>query len=488
MFEYPTLNINIGDVIGLIGNNGSGKTTFMKNLFNSLKNKDVVSNFSGTVALVEQIQPIVDTGSGGEITKRAIVNALHKSPDLLILDEPSTNLDVIQQKWLFRQIQHYSGTVILITHDENLLKLTNRIWSIEYRKLNDFNVNYKNYVEIQSKKNQKLHLAYRRQKQEIDRLKKQVIKRKQTANRIKHGNGKKISSSEFKNAKTHHDSMEKKMQKKASALESRINKIDKITLPKQSKPVRFVDPSSKYLSKKTVLNIDNCDIKFNGRTLINNVHLLLKYGEHIFIKGNNGVGKTTLIKNILAHKDTFINKSVKVGYFDQMNQNLEASKTVWQNAISISNQNNQVVLHVLSALGLLELQQKLVVSLSGGQKVRLQLAKVLLGNHQILILDEPTNYLDLRAKQALIDFLNNYPGTIILVSHDVSFTNQINGYFYTIEDNHLLSELGTQKFSDSNQELILNLKYKLDLMMLDEDVNIEQLRKIKARITSLENS
>ncbi|MCK8624866.1 ATP-binding cassette domain-containing protein [Apilactobacillus xinyiensis] len=140
LFDYPTINVNDGDVVGLIGDNGTGKTTFINQLCKHL-NAQTISNFDGTFELVEQIQPIIDTGSGGEITKHAIMQALHKVPALLILDEPSTNLDVVQQKWLSQQIKNYYGMVILITHDEKLLKLVNRIWAIQNHQLSEFNGN-----------------------------------------------------------------------------------------------------------------------------------------------------------------------------------------------------------------------------------------------------------------------------------------------------------------------------------------------------------
>ncbi|WP_220751222.1 ATP-binding cassette domain-containing protein [Apilactobacillus xinyiensis] len=483
LFDYPNINVNDGDVVGLIGDNGTGKTTFINQLCKHL-NAQTISNFDGTFELVEQIQPIVDTGSGGEITKYAIMQALHKVPALLILDEPSTNLDVVQQKWLSQQIKNYHGMVILITHDEKLLKLVNRIWAIQNHQLSEFNGNYATYLKEQaSQKNSQL-VAYKEQKNKINRLKQQVIKRKQAAQRIKHGNGKKMSSSEFKTSKTRHDSMEKKMQKKATALKTRIDKLDKLIPPKHDKEIKFIDPAGQQFMKKTVLHVRKMDVKFKKTTLISQVNLSLKYGEHVNIQGVNGSGKTTFIKQILASKDYF-NQSISIGYFDQLNQNLVLTQSVWQNSIADSTQDNQVVFHVLSALGLLAFKDRLAMNLSGGQKVRLQLAKVLLGSHQVIILDEPTNYLDLKAKQALITFLNNYPGSVILISHDVAFTNQIKGKTYFIKNKRWLDSLSVQTFSNRNKGNLMDLKYRLDAMIQNPDTDIEDIRKIRQQIDDL---
>lgn len=271
------------------------------------------------------------------------------------------------------------------------------------------------------------------------------------------------------------------MQAGAKAIENRIahmNLVDKVIT---EKPIKFVEPNEKFYLKKTVLNIFNQNIAIDGRLLIKNVSFKLKYGDRLWLRGNNGTGKTTLVNTILKAKDEFIPKEINTGYFNQELNQITLDKSIWNNVSENSSQTNQVIHAVLGGLMLKNINQ-LAKELSGGQLVRLQLAKVLLGDNQLLFLDEPTNYLDLNTKDALKNFLKNYPGTILLISHDREFAKSVISKELVIKNKQLLDPNYLVKYSDSNYGELLRLKFQLDQLINDPSANFSDIKRLEEKI------
>ncbi|GEO47889.1 ATP-binding cassette domain-containing protein [Companilactobacillus kimchii] len=488
LFTFPNLIVHSDEIIGIIGDNGAGKTTFFNYIIKNIRRKKLI-NFNGTYSLVKQIQPTDDMKSGGERTKAAIIESLESHPALLMLDEPSTNLDTTQQVWLKDIINSFNGKLLLITHDESLLNLVNSLWIINDKKLTVYNESYSEFLLNKEKSYKKQLTSYKQQQIQISKWKKQIQKREQRAERLKKGNGRKLSSSEKKAAgMTSHDTMERKMQKSAKSLESRMNRTIKVQRPRTVKPIKFVDPNTKLLDSRTVLNIKDTTIKINDRILIDDVNLKLKYGDHIQITGKNGSGKTTMIKMVLRHKEKFFLNHISIGYFDQNHTSLADKDKVNSLIRASSDQNSQTIFATFSALGIKEILPRKVSELSGGQKVKLQLAKILLGPHQLLILDEPTNYLDLRAKKGLEDFLINYPGTIILINHDIDFTEKLNFKTYNIKNKKLLNPILNNHYSSSEDNNLLLLKQRLGTFITDPNISMEEIKDLQNKIKKLETN
>lgn len=487
LFKFNKLVVHSKQQVCILGKNGCGKTTFIKSIVNGLSNGLLNSNYVNNFDYVPQLPENINSLSGGEKTKAALVKAFRKRNSLLLLDEPSSNLDETQQQWLQVELKKHNGPIIIVSHDEELLNQADELWVIDQQVLKVFHGNYQTYCKQKAKEDAAQNTAYRQQRNEIERLKKQVISRTQKAYRLKNGNGKKMSNSEKKSAgRTSHDAMEKKMQQSAKAIQRRIDRMEKINHVFKAKPIKFVDPNKAIYQKKTLLSIQNENIFIGEKQLINHVNLKVKYGNRIWIRGQNGSGKTTLIKHILNHREKFIPSNINVGYFNQELKQIDLNKTVWNNAAENSVQTNEVIFSVLAGLDLKDFNQP-ANQLSGGQKVRLQLAQVLLGNNQLIILDEPTNYLDLGTKKALKEFLENYPGTLILISHDRNFATKVTDQSLFIHDKKLEKFDKAIKYSKPTQGEILKLKMTLDQLIADPRSSQNEIKNIKEKINFLKS-
>lgn len=479
LFTHNRLVISGKKIIGIVGRNGVGKTTFLKQIISIIKNS------GESFAYVAQLQETTDPISGGEKVKKNLLKSFNSKPDILILDEPSANLDEEQCSWLMDKMRLFIGVILVVSHNVDILNLVDEIWAINSEKLKVYSGNYDLYINQRKKEEEKQNHTYEFQQRQIKRLKQEVVKRKQRAYRLKKGNGKKMTNSEKKAAgRTSHDGMERKMQAGAKAIEKRIEHMNLVDKVATKKSIKFVEPNEKLYLKKTVLNIVHQNITVSDRLLINNISIKLKYGDKLWLRGNNGTGKTTLVNTILKDKIKFIPKEINVGYFNQELKQIDADKSVWENAVEGSNQSNQVIYAVLGGLALKNINQ-LAKELSGGQQVRLQLAKVLLGNSQLLILDEPTNYLDLDTKDALKTFLENYPGSLFLISHDHKFAKSVTRQELLIKDQQLLDSDHLVKYSKPNSGELLRLKFKLDQLMNDPSADFANIKELEKKIDEI---
>ena len=476
LFTHNRLVISRNKIIGIVGRNGVGKTTFLKQIVSIIKNN------GGSFSYVKQLPKITDLISGGERVKKNLLKAFNSSPNILILDEPSSNLDEEQCNWLMDKMRLFTGIILVVSHNVDILNLADEIWAINLEKLKVYRGNYDVYIKQREKEEEKQTRTYESQQRQIKRLRQEAIKRKQRAYRLKKGNGKKMTNSEKKAAgRTSHDGMERKMQAGAKAIENRIshmNLIDKVTT---EKAIKFIEPNEKFYLKKTVLNVFDQNITINGRLLIKTVSFKLKYGDSLWLRGNNGTRKTTLVNTILKDKDKFVSKEINIGYFNQELNQINLDKSIWDNVSENSSQTNQVIHAVLGGLMLKNINQ-FAKELSGGQLVRLQLAKILLGDNQLLLLDEPTNYLDLDTKDALKNFLKNYPGTILLISHDREFAKSVSSKELIIKDKQLLDPNYLVKYSNSNSGKLLQLKFKLDQLISDPSADFSNIKKLEEKI------
>ncbi|UQS83668.1 hypothetical protein [Bombilactobacillus thymidiniphilus] len=184
--------------IALIGNNGTGKTTFFQQILTAIRTGHSQLQVTGNVAYVPQIPMDQADLSGREQTKALIVKALQQKPAVLLLDEPSANLDPQQQQWLKQELQHFSGIVLLISHDLNLLNSATEIWSVEQHQLTVVKGNYAKFKQQRARQLHKQESLYQQQQKEVHRLQQQIAKRQQQAQRMKKVNGNKLSFSEKK--------------------------------------------------------------------------------------------------------------------------------------------------------------------------------------------------------------------------------------------------------------------------------------------------
>ncbi|MFT8812180.1 ATP-binding cassette domain-containing protein [Oenococcus sp.] len=486
LFSIDHLAMFKGDRIGIVGNNGSGKTTLLKAIFN----KDTAIHYHVSAAMLPQIQDL-NQQSGGEKQKQVLLQLLKMPVEILLLDEPSSNLDADNQQWLISSLKKFSGSVIIVSHDRALLdSLANKIWAFSGGQVTEYSGNYTEYQAQLKAAQARQSVAYALNEKKKSRLEAQVIKRTQAAYRVKKGNRGKLSQSDKKAvSRSSHDHLEKKLQSGAKAIEKRIARMPKLQKPAHESRLQFVDLSSKEKHGQTLLRLSNFTLMRNHQQLIAGIDLKLVFGEHLVLRGPNGSGKTSLLTAIAGSKDPKIwrNSSARIGYFKQTLPLASPDETLFALLRRQSKQTNQVILHLLGSLGFNQtLFNRPMKLLSGGERVKANLAAVLLGRFNLLLLDEATNFLDIRAMDALRDFINSYPGGVILVSHDQNFADQIKAGQLEIHQKELINPTVQPKSSKSNQLLLLEQK-KIELMSNPEP-DLIAIRKITSLIACLNHS
>ena len=347
----------------------------------------------------------ISTFSGGEKTRLSMAKLLLSEPDLLILDEPTNHLDMENVAWLENYLSSYNGAIVIVSHDRYFLdKVVNVVYNLEFGKLKKYVGNYSKFLKQYEEDYEKQLKEFTSQQKDIKRLEEFVQK-----------NIARASTS-----------------KMAKSRQKVLDKMELIDNPKKDDKAANIEFNIKEQSGRDVLMIENLKVGYDGKQVGNAYNFSVYKGDRIAIVGRNGIGKSTLIKTI-AKKQNAISGSVhygskvSLGYYDQKQAEFESSKTIlnelWDEYPLMKEAEVRTVLgrFLFRWEGVL----KIVRDLSGGEKARLQLAKLMLEKNNLLVLDEPTNHLDITSKQVLEDALENYEGTIVFVSHDRYFINKI---------------------------------------------------------------
>lgn len=441
LFEIDHIQVNQGDCIGLIGPNGVGKTALLNILAQKRQpDKGSIKNES-TCELIPQLKKTDSTKSGGEITQEYINQTLNKNPSLLLADEPTTNLDTDHIEWLEKALVNWQGAYIIASHDRQFLDaVCTKIWEINEGKLKEYKGNYTDYTKQKSLEKQQqiteyeIYLSKKRQLEEAIKHKEQKAARATKK-------PKQLSSSEakIKGAKPYFAKKQKKLQQNAKAIETRLEKLKKVNKPQEEISIKMNIPNKDLIKNKTIIRADDLQIKMEGRILVNQCQFTVSGGDKIAIVGNNGVGKTTLIKQMIHnHSHIDISRSVKIGYFSQNLDILYNQQTILKNVMSTSKHDETLIRIILARLNFRgDDVYKQVQVLSGGERVKVALAKLFVSDVNTLILDEPTNFLDIKAVEALESLLKEYVGTLIFASHDRQFIQHVATRIFSIDKQEL---------------------------------------------------
>ena len=354
----------------------------------------------------EEFGKSVSTLSGGQKTRVALGKLLLQKPDLIILDEPTNHLDLNSIAWLETYLMNYKGAVIVVSHDRFFLdRIVTKIVELDQGKATVFSGNYSDYAVKKEQLRAAAWNAYLNQQREI-KHQEEVIEKLRSFNR-------------------------EKSIKRAESRVKALEKVEVLEKPTEQRTDMRLTLTPYRTSGNDVLTVEGLSKSFGDLVLFKNVELEIKRGEHVAIIGDNGTGKTTLLKilNDLERADsgTFrLGTNVEIGYYDQEHHVLHGDKTLFD---EISDDypylTNTEIRNVLAAfLFTGEDVFKLIGSLSGGERGRVSLAKLMLSEANFLILDEPTNHLDILSKEILEDALNGYEGTVLYVSHDRYFINR----------------------------------------------------------------
>mgnify|MGYP000492953329 FL=1 len=348
----------------------------------------------------------VATLSGGQKTRVALGKLLISKPDILLLDEPTNHLDMESIAWLETYLLNYPGAVFIVSHDRYFLdKVVTKVIEIDAGQVRMYAGNYSAYAEKKAQLRDAQYKAYLNQQREIKHQEAVIVKLK-SFNR-------------------------EKSIKRAESREKMLNKVQRIDKPVEVQSQMRLSLEPRVVSGNDVLTVEELAKSFPQQKLFSNISFQIKRGERVALIGNNGTGKTTMLKilNGLLDADAgsfSLGAKVQIGYYDQEHHVLHAEKTIFEEISDTYPTLTETQIRNMLAAFLFTGDDvfKVISSLSGGERGRVSLAKLMLSEANFLILDEPTNHLDIASKEILEEALNSYTGTVLYVSHDRYFINQ----------------------------------------------------------------
>lgn len=521
LFDNIKLSLNNGQTIGLVGRNGEGKTTLLKllagletpskgviswkknvkigylsqvpdyekseNVYQCLKSvfqelnmiskhlesieekmTEEIENMDGLMSRYGELQVYYEENggyeidakirkvahglniahllesewgdlSGGERTKVGIAQILIKPTDLLLLDEPTNHLDFKSIEWLSNYIENYEGAVVIVSHDRYFLDETvNQIIEIDQKTLHFYNGNYSHFVDEREKRLLVEFESYKTQQKKIKKMKESIKQLRTWASQANPPNA--------------------AMYRRAKSMEKALNRIQRLEKPNVDAPKMKLElEEGKRVSNK-VIEIEGVSKRYN-QLLFKNVNMLVRRGEHVAVIGDNGIGKSTLLKMILGFVsvDEGIIKTadnLKIGYLSQHefeNGNNDTLLNVFRERVDVSEGEARHILANFMFYG--KDVFKKVDDLSGGEKIRLRWAQIVNSDYNLLVLDEPTNHLDIDAKETIEEALLDYEGTIITVSHDRYFLNKLFNTTYLLKDKTLVKFEGNYNYVKAKAKL-----------------------------------
>lgn len=367
---------------------------------------EIVGVLKGLGFSEEEFAKQTDTLSGGQKTRVSLGKLLLTRPDILLLDEPTNHLDLNSIAWLETFLMNYQGAVFIVSHDRYFLnRVVTKVIEIERGEIRMYLGNYKAYAEKKQQLRDAQLKEYLNQQREI-RHQQAVIEKLRSFNR-------------------------EKSIRRAESREKMLDKITPIEKPAEAAGELHFSLEPSCISGNDVLTVEHLSKRFDSQTLFEDVSFEIRRGEHVAVIGDNGTGKTTLLKIlnqvISADKGSFtLGAKVRIGYYDQEHHVLHDEKTIFDEiSDDYPSLNNTQIRSTLAAFQFTgDDVFKEIRTLSGGEKGRVSLAKLMLSEANFLILDEPTNHLDITSKEILEEALNNYSGTVLYVSHDRYFINQ----------------------------------------------------------------
>lgn len=451
---------------------------------------EIVGVLKGLGFEEEDYSKQIENLSGGQKTRVALGKLLISKPDILLLDEPTNHLDMESIAWLETYLLNYPGAVFIVSHDRYFLdKVVTKIVEIEAAQMRMYEGNYSAYALKKAQLRDAQYKAYLNQQREI-KHQEAVITKLRSFNR----------------------------EKSIKRAESRVKMLDKIQ--RIEKPIEIdnqmrISLEPRFISGNDVLTVEGLSKAFPGQTLFTDINFEIKRGERVALIGNNGTGKTTILKIlngiVAADAGRFaLGSKVQIGYYDQEHHVLHMEKTIFQEISDTYPTLTETEIRNMLAAFLFTGDDvfKLISSLSGGERGRVSLAKLMLSEANFLILDEPTNHLDIASKEILEEALNSYTGTVLYVSHDRYFINQtatrimdltnqaivnyIGDYDYYLEKKDEMTRIYAPTQETAAQEVKENVsETKLTWQQQKEEQALKrkrenELKKVEARIEELE--
>jgi len=471
LFDIKDLTVYQNDRIGIVGKNGQGKTTLLNIIsglitpdkgeverfvdFNYFKQitevkEDTNAEFLDSELLSRLNVPTnsVETLSGGEQSKFRFVQLLSTYKMGLLLDEPTTHIDKNGIDIMIEELKYYYGTLLFVSHDRYFINsMATKIWEIENGKIREFNGNYDQYIEQKEQEKRELQRKYQKVTKEKERL--------LEAAEVKRNQASKISKVSEKNkqrnikpnrlaATKQKDTVQKNMLKTVKTIEKRIDMLDEVKIEKESRSLSFPLVKELEIHNRFPIMGHDVTIKAGDKILLSEIDFQFPLGKKIAIVGDNGTGKSTLLNYILNNREGItLSSKIVWSTYQQMDYRLMGEISLLEYLMKMSDYNESFIRAILSNLGFEETEiRKPICLLSGGEATRISLAILFAKPSNVLILDEPTNFIDLATIEALETFLSGYRGTVLFTSHDQYFVDKVADQIWEIKDKslHLIKE------------------------------------------------
>lgn len=486
LFKDVNMQIKNTDKIGIVGDNGSGKTTLLKiiakevipdsgsvvnteklsfvkqstdvnvfDIYEKFSDIDYISQFYKQLKMLNfENYDLLDSGnleslSCGEKMKISIADALSSEPTTIVLDEPTNHLDRNGKNVLVKAINNFEGGVIIVSHDIDFLnKTVNKIFEVKNGNINEYYGNYNDYLTQKSIEQSEVQKNYEKTMKNQKKLKEQIDFYKKIAHLADNSvskQGGSPSDNRHMGAKANANKSAGKLSRFAGAkiarLEDEINKD--IKEPEKEKKIKYKLQKSDLQTSVAVL-AKNLKFSYDEKVIFDDCNFVINSGDKVGVVGDNGVGKTTLVNLILKkitlkEGELFTPKNLKIVTMYQDVYDLPEDKTV--NELSMDKDKNYRT-DFLTNLVSMGLDKKVfdnkIKFLSSGEKMRIKLSQVILGDANMIILDEPTNHLDIRNKEYLEKVLSDYVGTVIIISHDENFINNVTNKKLIISNHRIM--------------------------------------------------
>ena len=372
--------------------------------------------------LRDDFDKLTGTFSGGWRMRIELAKLLLQSNDVLLLDEPTNHLDIESIIWLEQFLRNYSGAVVIVSHDKMFLdNVTNRTIEISLGRIYDYNKPYSKYLVQRAEIKEQQLSAQKNQEKQIQQTEKLIEKFRAKASKA---------------------SM-------AQSLIKKLDKIDRIEVDEDDNSVMKLRFPISVTPGKVVAEVEQLSKNYGSKKVLTNLELMVERGSKIAFVGQNGQGKTTLAKIIVGELEydghLKLGHNVQIGYFAQNQaEYLDGSKTILDTMIDAANESNRSKVRDILGSFLFKGDEveKYVRVLSGGERNRLALAKMLLQPFNVLVMDEPTNHLDIKSKNVLKQALQNFEGSLILVSHDRDFLQGLTDRVYEFKQGNIKEYLG----------------------------------------------
>ncbi|MBK5502533.1 ribosomal protection-like ABC-F family protein [Peribacillus sp. TH14] len=487
IFKDLNATIGRGEVIGLVGRNGSGKSTLLQILLGHVKLSEGQvewENSKTEVFLVDQEKqtyasehvtqleatlmakwhiPDVpyEVLSGGEKLKIRLAKGFALAPHLLLLDEPTNHLDIESTELLVNQIENYTGTIIVVSHDRYFLDtVATKIWSIENTKLFEQKGNYTHYIKIREQRRLTQQREYEKQQRKMELVENQINELTSWSQKAHAQSTKQEGFKEYYRLKAKR--MDSQVKSKRKRLEKELEKT-KVERVEEDYLVRFSLEANTKVGKR-FLEVKNLKKDFGERILFEQTNFTIQHGEKVALIGPNGSGKTTFLNivmgNVFAEGDIWVSPSANIGYLTQQVFDLPLEKTPEQLFKRETFKERGKVQNLMKHLGFTASQwSEPIEQMSMGERVKCKLMLYILEEKDVLILDEPTNHLDLPSREQLEKTLAEYTGTLVVVSHDQYFLSKTTSVQLIFENHRIQKKL---KQSNEKVDSLAEQRLKLE--------------------------